>query len=88
VSGPPAEPATASPASRRHASRRSLLPSVSLVAAAGAPLRCSHVKPAAAYTKDVGQTKTQTSAGKFRHPIAAASVATWIQKAILRRNIT
>jgi hypothetical protein len=53
VFGPPAEPATASPASRRHAGRKSLPPSVSLVAAAVAPLGSWHVKPAAAYTKNV-----------------------------------
>jgi len=59
VSGPPAEPATEFPASRRHAGRISLLPSISLVAAAVAPLRSSRVKPTAAYTKDVGQTELQ-----------------------------
>ena len=56
VSGPPAEPATESPASRRHAGRRSLPPSISLVAAAVAPRRSSRVKPAAAYTRNVSQT--------------------------------
>src|ERR1051325_4995701 len=58
VSGPPAEPAAASPDSRRHADRRSPPPSVSLVAAAVAPLGSSRVKPAAAYTKDVSRTQT------------------------------
>ena len=53
VSGPLAEPATEAQASRRHAGRRSLPPSISLVAAAFAPRRCWHVRPAAAYTKAV-----------------------------------
>ena len=39
MSGPPAEPATAALDSRRHAGRRSLPPSVSLLAAAVAPRR-------------------------------------------------
>jgi hypothetical protein len=56
VSGPPAEPATTSPASWRHVGRSSLPPSVSLVAAAVAPLRSLRVKPAAAYTKNVRRT--------------------------------
>jgi hypothetical protein len=56
VSGPPAEPATEPQASRRHAGRRSLPPSISFVAAAVAPRRSWHVKPAAAYTKDVRRT--------------------------------
>jgi len=43
------------PASRRHDGRRSLPSSSSLVAAAVAPLRSSHMKPAAAYTKDVSR---------------------------------
>ena len=57
MSGPPAEPATKAQASRRHAGRRSLLPSISSVAAAVAPRRSWHVKPAAAYTKDVRRTQ-------------------------------
>ena len=56
MSGPAAELPTASPASRRHAGRKSLPPSISLVAAAVAPLRSLHVKPAAAYTKGVSPT--------------------------------
>jgi hypothetical protein len=56
VSGPPAEPATVSQESRRHAGRTSLPPKLSLVAAAVAPRRPWHVKPAAAYTKDVSPT--------------------------------
>ena len=55
--GPPAEPATVAPVSRRHAGRTSLPPSFSLVAAAVAPHRSSHEKPAAAYTKDVRRTE-------------------------------
>ena len=51
MSGPAAELPTDPPAPRRHAGRRSLPPSFSLVAAAGAPRRFLHVKPAAAYTK-------------------------------------
>jgi len=57
VSGPAAELPTASPASRRHAGRRSLPPSFSLVAAAVAPLLSWHVKPPAAYTKNVGRPR-------------------------------
>ena len=67
VSGPPAEPATESPASRRHAGRRSLPPSISLVAAAVAPRRSSRVKPAAAYTRDVRPTVDQRPARPGRH---------------------
>ena len=55
MSGPAAELPTVPQDSRRHAGRRSLPPSASLVAAAGAPLSSLHVKPAAAYTKDVSQ---------------------------------
>jgi len=49
LSGPPAGHSIAS----FTASRRPLPPSISLVAAAVAPHSSSHVKPAAAYTKDV-----------------------------------
>jgi hypothetical protein len=53
VAGPAAELPIESPASRRHTGRKSLQPSFSLVAAAVAPRRSWHVKPAAAYTKAV-----------------------------------
>jgi hypothetical protein len=67
VSGPAAELPTLSPDSLRHAGRRSLAPSASLVAAAGAPLCSWHVKPAAAYTKDVRPTK-DNGVGNLSHP--------------------
>ena len=73
MSGPPAEPATGSQASRRHAGRRSLPPSISLVAAAVAPRGSSHVKPAAAYTTDVSPSECTASA--------------WAIKALRRRRI-
>lgn len=60
MSGPAAELPTELPsvtASRRHAGRSSLPPSISLVAAAVAPRRSLHVKPAAAYTKAVSRMK-------------------------------
>jgi len=56
----PAARPTEPPASRRHAGRSPLPPSFSLVAAAVAPLRAWHVKPTAAYTKDVSQTECGT----------------------------
>ena len=68
MSGPAAELPTEPPASRRHAGRRSLPPSFSLVAAAGAPLRSLHVKPAAAYTKDVRRTSLAPYYRAFPHP--------------------
>jgi len=52
--GPAAELPTMSQESRRHAGRISLSRRFSLVAAAVAPHRSWRVKPAAAYTKDVG----------------------------------
>lgn len=75
MSGPPAEPATASPASRRHAGRRSLAASASLVlvAATVAPLGSSHVKPAAAYTKSARGRGVLAFASRKLHPMRALS---------------
>ena len=64
MSGPPAEPATTCQASRRHAGRTSLPPSISSVAAAVAPHRSWRLKPAAAYTKDVRPTNENST---WRH---------------------
>jgi hypothetical protein len=69
VSGPAAELPADSPARRRHAGRISLPPSISLVAAAVAPLRSLRVKPAAAYTKG-----RWTDAEGSRHPESLGSL--------------
>ncbi len=75
MSGPAAELPTEPPASWRRDGRRSLPPNFSLVAAAIAPLPSLHVKPAAAYTKDVSPTDRRHGDRMFPPPTRRLSTS-------------